>query len=187
MEKKKHKGGYKKAKFDFDDSMNLLLIEGYARDGMDDKQIAKAIHYNTTHFCELKHKYPRLVEALKRGRAPLTIVVENSLYKRATGLKVKTRVSRFLEKQCECVGKDKRCPECMGTGKILLTDVELVQVTETELPPDTGAAMAWLKHHKPEKYNVQPIRIDHTSNGASFMDFLMRANLVNERDNGQGS
>lgn len=43
-----------KPKFDFKDPHNLIRIEGWARDGLDDKQIAANIGYNETYFSELK-------------------------------------------------------------------------------------------------------------------------------------
>lgn len=141
-----------KAKFDFYDKQNLLKIEGWARDGWEDKQIAENLRYNETYFSELKSKIPELSEALKRGRQPLDIIVENSLYKRATGLKVKTVIKRWL-----------LLPD--GTK----TDTEILQETESEIPPDTGAAMAWLKNRKPESWNKEPIRVDTTSKGKQFM------------------
>ena len=49
------------------------------------------------------------------------------------------------------------------------TETEIIQETETEYPPDTGAAMAWLKNRKPEEWNKQPIRVDATSNGKDIL------------------
>lgn len=80
-----------KPKFDFKDPHNLIRIEGWARDGLDDKQIAANIGYNETYFSELKGKIPELSKALKNGRAPLELKVENTLYTKATGMKVKVQ------------------------------------------------------------------------------------------------
>lgn len=49
-----------KPKFDFDDEQNLIRIEGWARDGLDDKQIAANIGYSEAHFSVLKGKLPKL-------------------------------------------------------------------------------------------------------------------------------
>ena len=43
-----------KPKFDFKDEENLIRIESWARDGLNDKQIAENIGYNETYFSELK-------------------------------------------------------------------------------------------------------------------------------------
>lgn len=146
-----------KAKFDFQDKHNLLKIEGWARDGWEDKQIAKNLKYNETYFSELKSKITGLSEALKRGRQPLDIIVENSLYKRATGLKVKSVVRRWM-----------LLPD--GTK----TDTEILQETESELPPDTGAAMAWLKNRKPKTWNQQPTKVE-INEGNPFMTLIEKA------------
>ncbi|MDR1631349.1 MAG: hypothetical protein LBR97_00405 [Dysgonamonadaceae bacterium] len=106
----------KKPKYTFDDSDNLLIAEGLARDGLDNKDIAVYFGCDENYFSTLVTSIPELSKALKRGRKPLEIVVENSLYKRATGLKVKTQVCRFIEHKCDCAG-DKDCPCCDGSGK----------------------------------------------------------------------
>ena len=120
--------------------MFLLEIEGLARDGWDDKQIAERYHITPQYFCQLKDKYVELFESLKRGRAPLTVNVENSLYKRAVGLEVKTIIK-----------------------KVTPDGEEILQETITQLPPDTGACMAWLKNKKPELWNRQPVKIEQTN------------------------
>ena len=135
----------RKPKYDYADQEFLLEMEGLARDGWDDMQIAGKYLLEPTYFCRLKDKYPQLSQALKRGRKPLNMIVENSLYKRAIGLKVKTVVRRWM-------------PKPDGGN----TDIEIIQETETELPPDTGAAMAWLKQRKPEQWNKQPIKMEIT-------------------------
>ena len=156
-----------KSKHDFEnDESVLLIVEGLARDGLDNKDIAKYFGYNEQYFSVLVNSRPKLSKALKKGRQPLEVMVENSLFRRAFGgIKVKTQVRRFLEKRCDCEGNDNKCQECKGTGKVLITDIELVQETITELPPDTGAAALWLKQKKSDVWNKQPIRVDTTTNG----------------------
>lgn len=63
-----------KPKFDFDDEQNLIRIEGWARDGVDDKQIAANIGYSEAHFSVLKGKLPKLSKALKNGVRLLTLL-----------------------------------------------------------------------------------------------------------------
>lgn len=158
-------------KHDFEnDESTLLIVEGLARDGLDNKDIAKYFNYDEAYFSVLVNKpLSKLSKALKKGRQPLETMIENSLFRRAYGgIKVTTQVRRFIEEPCECLGKDKTCKRCKGTGKILITDKELVQETITELPPDTGAAALWLKQKKPAIWNKQPIRIDQTTDGKAL-------------------
>lgn len=59
----------------------LLVLEGWARDGITDKDIAeKQIGISERAFCMWKNKYPSIVSALKKGRAPVMEKVEKSLY-----------------------------------------------------------------------------------------------------------
>jgi DnaJ-class molecular chaperone len=153
-----------KPRYDFNDPENLLIVEGLARDGLDNVQIASYFGYNEQYFSTLVNSISELSKALKKGRKPLEIIVENSLYRRATGLKVTTQVRRFLETKCHCEGMDKSCPDCKGSGKIQDTDKELVTETVTELPPDTGAAALWLKQKKPDIWNKQPSKIETNQN-----------------------
>lgn len=138
MANNKSKGG-RKPKHDYDDPMFILQIEGWARDGYDDKQIAELLDLDPTWFCKVKNQYPQLTQALKKGRQPLEVLVENSLFKRATGMKVKSIIRKW---------------DVYEDDEGNIRNVQIVQETETELPPDTGAAMAWLKHKKPEVWNI---------------------------------
>jgi len=152
----------RKPRYDFEnDESVLLIVEGLARDGYDNKHIAEYFKYNEAHFSTLINSISKLSKALKKGRQPLEVMVENSLFRRAYGgIKVKTQVRRFLEQRCECDGTNPKCEVCKGTGKALITDVEMVQETITELPPDTGAAALWLKQKKSDIWNKQPVRVD---------------------------
>lgn len=160
--------GVHKTTLNYNDPMFLLEVEGLARDGFDDQQIAeifdvapKTFYFNKNKRVPVTPDNPTgesaLSITLKRGRRPLSVLVENALYKRATGLKVKSTVTRMMV-----------LPD--GTK----TDIEIVQTTETELPPDTGAAMAWLKHHKPDIYNQQPVKVDVTSGGKEISNNMPR-------------
>ena len=60
---------------------SLLLIEGWARDGLTDKDIAqKMIGVAESTFCRWKNENPQIVKALKKGRAPVAEKIEKSLY-----------------------------------------------------------------------------------------------------------
>lgn len=138
-----------KPKFDFKDPHNLIRIEGWARDGLDDKQIAANIGYNETYFSELKGQIPELSKALKNGRAPLELKVENTLYKKATGMTIKVQQAVKVKK-VYFDEEGHRCEE---------EHVEVVEL-EQEVPPDTTAGIFWLKNRKPEQWNRPAPRID---------------------------
>jgi hypothetical protein len=180
-----------KQKQNFRDPETLLVAEGLARDGLDNKDIAQYFGYSEPYFSELFNRIPELSEALKKGRRPLEVMVETSLFRRAFGgIKLKTQVRRFLEKRCSCDGENKECPDCKGTGKALITDAELVQETITELPPDVGAAALWLKQKKPDVWNRQPSKTESVVTAVAapsehvvmFKDFSSSSSGASQQD-----
>ena len=63
----------------------LLLIEGWARDGLTDEQIAHNMSINVSTLYDWKKKYNEISEALKKGKEVVDYLVENALLKNALG------------------------------------------------------------------------------------------------------
>lgn len=63
----------------------LLLIEGWARDGLTYEQIAKNMGINRETLNRWKKLYPNISNALKKGRQVVIRELENALIKRAKG------------------------------------------------------------------------------------------------------
>lgn len=63
----------------------LLLLEGWARDGLTDEQLAEKIGINPATLYDWKNKYPKISEALKRGKEVVDYEVENALLNKALG------------------------------------------------------------------------------------------------------
>lgn len=63
----------------------LLLIQGWARDGLIDEQIAKNMGVAYSTFKEWKKKYSDFSDALKQGKEVVDRQVENALFKNAVG------------------------------------------------------------------------------------------------------
>ena len=61
----------------------LLLLEGWARDGLTDEQIAHNMGIVTSTLYDWKKKYSEISEALKKGKEVVDIEVENALLKSA--------------------------------------------------------------------------------------------------------
>ena len=98
------------------------------------------VSYST--LCEWKdHRFPEILEALKKGKAPVDIEVENALFKRATGytVKIKKPVKVKTKRQL----KDK--------GTIEEEHIEFVE-EEIYIAPDTTAQIYWLKNRRPDKW-----------------------------------
>ena len=63
----------------------LILVEGWARDGLTDVQIAEKIGISKQTFYDWKKKYIDFSDSLKRGKEVVDREVENALLKRALG------------------------------------------------------------------------------------------------------
>lgn len=148
-------------KYDFTDKDFIGTIEGLIRDGWDNKQVAEYLHYNEQYFCKVVKNNSELSEAIRRARKPITFAIENSLIKKCMGMKVKSITKRWM------VGAD---------GK--QTDIEIIQETETELPPDGRLIQFYLSQRKPEIYNKQPQKIE-INDGNPFMALIEKATQSN--------
>ena len=107
----------------------LALLEGWARDGLTDEQIAAKIRINPATLYDWKKKFPKISEALKKGKEVVDFEVENALLKRALGYD-------FQETRVENSDKD-------GT--------KVVQ-TLKHIPGDPTAQIFWLKNRRPDKW-----------------------------------
>ena len=68
---------------DWCENDKLLLLEGWARDGLTEEQIAHNIGISRTTLYEWKKKEPNIMNALKKGKEVVDIEVENALLKSA--------------------------------------------------------------------------------------------------------
>ena len=62
---------------------NLLLLQGWARDGLTDEQIAHNMGISTTTLYEWKKKYAEIADTLKKTKEVVDRQVENALFKKA--------------------------------------------------------------------------------------------------------
>ena len=119
----------------------LILIEGWARDGLTDVQIAKKIGISKQTFYDWQKRYPDFSDPLKKGKEIVDRQVENALLKKALGYSYK------------------ECTE--------ITDAEgnvSTKIITKYVIPDTTAQIFWLKNRKPnewrEKQEVKQINIE---------------------------
>lgn len=61
----------------------LILLEGWARDGLTYEQIAKNIGIDTSTLWDWRKKQPNISNVLKKGREVVDFEVENALLKNA--------------------------------------------------------------------------------------------------------
>lgn len=131
----------------------LLMIQGWARDGLTEKQIAKNIGINERTFSTWKEKYPSIKSALKKGKAPVDIEVENALLKSALGYTIKVKKPVKLK-------EEKQKP---GVGKVVTERIEYIE-EEVHVPGNTVAQIFWLKNRKSKYWrDKQVVEADTTA------------------------
>lgn len=123
----------------------LILLEGWAREGLKDDDIANKIGISKSTFYEWKKKYQEFSDALKKGKAPVDFKVENQLLKSALGyfVTVKEPVKVRTKKQM----KDK--------GTIEEEHIEYVD-KEIYIPPSPICQFFWLKNRKSDRWRDKP-------------------------------
>lgn len=111
----------------------LLKIEGWARDGLTDEQIAynMGIAYST--LKNWKNEHMAILAALKKGKEVVDRQVENALLKRALGYTYdEVKKEEYYNQEGELVEK--------------------TTITTKEVIPDTTAQIFWLKNRKPSEW-----------------------------------
>lgn len=61
----------------------LTLLEGWAREGLTDEQIAHNIGINVATIYEWKKRFPKISDSLKKGKEIVDFQVENALLQKA--------------------------------------------------------------------------------------------------------
>ncbi|KHD34352.1 hypothetical protein NL50_17325 [Clostridium acetobutylicum] len=103
----------------------LILVEGWARDGLTEEQIAHNLGIGRTTLNDYKNKYPSFMNALKKGKEVIDMEVENALLKSALGFKYKEEA--------------------------ITNKGEVVEVERYE-KPNTTAIIFWLKNRQKTKW-----------------------------------
>lgn len=111
----------------------LLLLEGWARDGLTDEQIAQNMGVSAATLYNWKRGHLEILEALKKGKEIVDIQVENALLKRALGYD-------YTEEKVEVSD---------NVGRKVVQTVKHV-------PGDTTAQIFWLKNRRPDKWRDKP-------------------------------
>lgn len=115
----------------------LLRLQGWARDGLTEVQIAQNIGINVSTLYTWKNKYSEIHDALKGSKEIADRIVENSLYKKANGFFTTIKKSHKV-KDIEYENGRK------------VREVERIELIDEEIyiPPDTTAQIFWLKNRK---------------------------------------
>ena len=103
----------------------LIKLEGWARDGLTDEQIAHNIGINVKTLYDWKNKYSNIRNTLKKGKEVVDRYVENALLKSALGYDYEEQV--------------------------VTNKGEVTNVVKYE-KPNTTAQIFWLKNRKPREW-----------------------------------
>lgn len=119
----------------------LILLEGWARDGLTNEQIANNIGINVKTLYDWKNKQSNISNSLKKGREVVDIEVENALLKKALGYNVPIQKAMKIKDIEYENGKKVR-------------ETERIEYYEEEMhiPADTTAQIFWLKNRKPKQW-----------------------------------
>lgn len=158
------KGKYK----DWLTEEGLLKIEGWARDGLTDKQISSNIGVSERTFTDWKKNHSAISSVLKKGKEVVDIQVENALLKRALGYGYTERTAKVVDRDKELVSAERREYENRykidhpdsGLQDVKDAAIKAVPTTERivilevdkQQAPDTTAAIFWLKNRKPNEW-----------------------------------
>lgn len=158
------KGKYK----DWLTEEGLLKIEGWARDGLTDKQISSNIGVSERTFTDWKKNHSAISSVLKKGKEVVDIQVENALLKRALGYEYTERTVKVVDRDKELVSAERREYENRykidhpdsGLQDVKDAAIKAVPTTERivilevdkQQAPDTTAAIFWLKNRKPNEW-----------------------------------
>lgn len=115
----------------------LTKLEGWARNGLTDEQIAHNIGISTSTLYEWKNRFPELKEALKKGKEVVDLQVENALLKRALGYDYE---------------ETKIIVEADGKKR--------VERVKKHIPPDITAQIFWLKNRTTKWSNRDKVEVE---------------------------
>lgn len=133
---------------------NLIRLEGWARDGLTDEQIAHNMGITRKTLYEWKDKYSDICNALKKGKEVVDLMVENALLKRALGYD-------WEEQRVEISPNGKK---------------KGIQTTR-HVPGDVTAQIIWLKNRRPDKWRDKPVAPEENRTEDSGLAAALRENV----------
>lgn len=123
---------------------NLILLQGWRRDGLRYDQIAANIGINEATLYDWINKYDEISKALKKGDEICIYEVENALYKAAIGYDV-----------VETEQIETEFPDGSTTTQ--------KRAKKRHIPPSIGAICFILKNRRSNKWQDKPTVIDTTA------------------------
>jgi len=116
----------------------IIKIEGWARDGLTEEQIADKMGVTRKTLFNWKEKYLPILHALKRGKEVVDRQVENALLKRALGYEYDEITQELVD-----------------------DELQVTKVVTKQVHPDVTAQIFWLKNRKPEEWRDKQ-QVEHS-------------------------
>lgn len=113
-----------------------LKAQGYARQGLNDKQIAAKLGIGEKTYYDYQLKYPQFKQAIKKGKAPVDVMVENAFLKRALGFSYTEIHTEYKPGQ-----KKEDKPTIISIKKVRKMVV-----------PDVAAGFIWMKNRLSKRW-----------------------------------
>ena len=139
---------------------NLIRLTAWARNGLNDEQIAHNIGISRQTLYKWRKKDERLETALKKGKEVTDYEIENALFKKAIG--------GYFEETKERIEK--------VDGK----EIKTTETIKKYYPPDTTACIFWLKNRKPDDWKdrkAQEVEVKKDGNLERYFEILDQALL----------
>jgi len=137
------------------ESDNLIRLEGWARDGLTDEQIAHNMGIDVATLYRWKNSYCEIRNALKRGKEVVDREVENALFKSAQGF------------EYEEITEERRWDKKKNDYVMVVT-----KRVKKFVPPSTVAQIFWLKNRKPDEWRDKR-EIDTNAEALERLDAIM--------------
>ena len=136
----------------------LLLLQGWARDGLTYEQIAHNIGITPDTLYTWIARFPVIAEALKKTREMVDREVENALLNSALGAHYTVKKPIKLKKT-------------MRDGTTMIEEEHIEYVEEDVfIPPQNVAQFFWLKNRKPKDWRDRPVALDAEAERISIID-----------------
>ena len=140
-----------KGKYEYWLSENgLILLEGWARDGLTDEQIAHNMGIGYSTLQTWKSKFQDIQDALKKGKEVADYFVENAMFKSACGF--------FVEE---------------AEDKIDMRGNVVPTTKRRYVPPSVSAQIFWLKNRRPDKWRDKPVEVENNTAEADAFNKLL--------------
>lgn len=162
----------------------LLLIEGWARDGLTDEQIAYNMGINKATLYRWKDKYRDICDALKRGKEVIDRQVENALLKRALGYQfeeqtyVTVTIGREelddrIESELDAWNEENPNATQAQRNRFISSIPKTKEILEKkvvkQVSPDVLAQIFWLKNRKPGQWRDKQ-EVEHSGGVENRLD-----------------